>query len=450
MNIIKIKWNNHPILGDLLLDFTNTATNEPYQTIILAGENGTGKSTILEELSVFLNAGSFEHFEYISYVTDEGKILKAVPTSDGTTHETFFDLLDENEQLIKIREDRENNRVKLDANTSDLRYYGCVYSKARADYKTEKIQTTSTSSLDMEKHDIDSSDDFTSLKQLVVDVVNQDNNEYAETNKNLGSSPKSWDDFYPDSNLYRFKNSFDRFFDKLAYEKVTDLESEKTITFTKNGISIPVDELSTGEKQIVFRGIYLLRNSNILNGSAILIDEPELSMHPKWQQKILSYYKGLFTKNNELKAQMFFATHSDHVLKDALTDKTKNIVIALEELNGTIKARKIDSPSVLPSVTSAETNYLAFDIISNDYHIELYGWLQDKESQSSIKSCDDFIKAHHKFELAKHQKPSDFGRTNYETLPTYIRNSIHHPDSGNVFTEVELRASIELLIELCR
>ncbi|MFQ6371445.1 AAA family ATPase [Shewanella sp. YIC-542] len=451
MKIIEVKWKNHPVLGDLHLDFSNVSTHKPYSTIVFAGENGTGKSTILEEISNFLNLGSFEYFEYISYVTEvDNKLFKAVPTNDGTTHVNFFDLIDENEQRIKIREDRYNNRVKLDENTTDLRHYGCVYSKARADYKTQKISTTTTSSLDKEKYDVDGNDDFTSLKQLIVDVVNQDNNKYAEMNKTLGTSPKSWGEFYPESNLFRFKNSFDNFFEKLEYEKVTDIDSEKTITFLKNGISIPLDELSTGEKQIVFRGIYLLRNSNLLSGSAILVDEPELSMHPKWQQKILNYYKGLFTENDSLKVQMFFATHSDHVIKEALSDKVDNIVITLEEINGIIQVKKIDSPSVLPSVTSAETNYLAFDITSNDYHIELYGWLQDKESKNSVKSCDTYIRSHPCFDLSKHQKSSGFGSTTYETLPTYIRNAIHHPDSGNVFTEDELRISTELLIELCR
>lgn len=40
--------------------------------------------------------------------------------------------------------------------------------------------------------------------------------------------------------------------------------------------------------------------------------------------------------------------------------------------------------------------------------------------------------------------------TNYETLPTYVRNAIDHPDPAHRFTEQELRNSIELLIKLCR
>ena len=449
MKIRKVKWKDHPVLGDLLLDFINTASGQPFSTIIFAGENGTGKSTILEDLSSFLNLGSFERFEYIEYAVD-GNIYKAIPVSDGTTHPPFFDVTNPDGTTQRIRSDKNNNPNQVKENPLDLRHYGCVFSKARSDYKTKKITSTSISTLDTEKYDTDINDDFTSLKQLIVDVVNQDNADYMETNKLLGAAPKSWPDYYPTSKIYRFKNSFDTFFEGLAYEKVNDEDGEKTIKFTKNGKSIPIDKLSTGEKQIVFRGIFLLKNSGVLENAAVMIDEPELSMHPKWQEKILQYYMRLFTTDGGAqKAQLFFATHSDHVLKRALADQTNNLVIVLERDGENLKTKKIDSPSVLPSITSAETNFLAFDLISNDYHIELYGWLQDKESRSSVKSCDDFIIAQQQYNPAIHARPSNFGTTNYSSLPTYIRNAIHHPDSGNTFTDTELRTSIDLLIELC-
>jgi predicted ATP-binding protein involved in virulence len=449
MQIKRIKWKNHPILGGLLLDLVNTSSGSPYETIVLAGENGTGKTTILEEISSFLNAGPFSNYEYVEYVVND-KTYKAIPTTDGSTHPNFFDLQDADGNIANIRYDRNNNSHNLESNVTDLRYYGCVFSRARSDYKTNKITATSTSALDTKKHDIDTTDDFTSLKQLIVDVVNQDNSDYTENNKVLGSNPKTWADFYPTSKIFRFKNSFDNFFDGLIYERVVDEPGEKIINFTKNGASIPVDKLSTGEKQIVFRGVYLLKNSNVLEGAVIMIDEPELSMHPKWQKKILGYYKDLFKQSGTLKAQLFFATHSDHVLNTALCDQSENIVIVLEENGGTITTKKINSPSVLPSITSAETNYLAFDIISHDYHIELYSWLQDKTSNATIKSCDDFIKMSPHYDPVIHLRPSSFKNTTYNTLPTYVRNAIHHPDSGNTFTESDLRAAVSLLIKLCR
>lgn len=42
----------------------------------------------------------------------------------------------------------------------------------------------------------------------------------------------------------------------MKYEKVADKDGEKSILFSKNGKSIPIDKLSTGEKQVVFRGIF--------------------------------------------------------------------------------------------------------------------------------------------------------------------------------------------------
>ncbi len=450
MKMRKVKWKDHPVLGDLLLDFINAASGQPYETIIFAGENGTGKSTILEEISAILNLGSFAKFEYVEYSVN-GDIYKAIPTSDGTVHPNFFDVINPDGTTQRIRSDKHNNPDQLKDNPLDLRHYGCVFSKARSDYKTQKISHTSTSALDAEKYDTDINDDFTSLKQLIVDVVNQDNADYMETNKLLGPAPRAWPDYYPTSKIYRFKHSFDTFFEGLAFEKVHDEADEKTIKFTKYGKSIPIDKLSTGEKQIVFRGIFLLKNSGVLENAAVMIDEPELSMHPKWQEKILQYYRGLFTNDTGVQtAQLFFATHSDHVLKHALSDQIRTLVIVLERDGETITTKKIDSPSVLPSITSAETNFLAFDLSSNDYHIELYGWLQDKESRNSVKSCDDFIVAHQKYNFALHDKPSNFGTTNYRSLPTYIRNAIHHPDSGNTFDRLELRTSIDLLTQLCK
>ena len=79
--IREIKWKNHPILGNLTLDFTKT-DGTPYSTIVIAGENGTGKTTILETLSVFLSRGSIIPFEYIKYDAN-GTSFTIEPRPDG-------------------------------------------------------------------------------------------------------------------------------------------------------------------------------------------------------------------------------------------------------------------------------------------------------------------------------------------------------------------------------
>lgn len=446
--ITKLKWKDHPILGNLELDFTNSS-DVPYNTIILAGENGTGKTTILETISTFLNLGPIKPFEYIEYKI-ENKLFHIYPETEHDAELGFHQRQNINEGTeMYIHSNKNNSPDSINTDLLDIRHYGCIYSKARSGFNTAKVKTTTTQQLDQSKYDNDEKDDFTSIKQLLVDIDEQDNSSWmkkCKTNKNA-----SLEEFYLSSKTYRFKNAFNNFFDQLQFEEVdTTSPDEKKILFTKNNQNIVIDNLSTGEKQIVFRGAQLLRNVNNMDNSIILIDEPELSMHPRWQDKILTYYRNLFTKNGIQSSQLIIATHSEYVLRSALKDTDNVLIITLNEENGLINSNRISAPSVLPSITAAETNYLAFNIYSVDYHIELYGYLQAKINKTKIKECDDYILSQPEFNRSLHSKISSFKNTQYKTLCTYIRNAINHPDSGNSYTPEELKRSIELLIKLCQ
>ena len=197
-----------------------------------------------------------------------------------------------------------------------------------------------------------------------------------------------------------------------------------------------------------------------MKGSVVLIDEPEISLHPTWQLKIYDYYRNLFTETDTTQtSQIFFATHSQYVLRSALKNRARTLIVLLQHTGTNIEVKRITAPLVLPTVTSAELNYIAFDIVSNDYHIELYGYLQNKIALSygipecSVKACDMYIAKQPDYETTKHYKPSfhttAHRKITYDTLPTYIRNAIDHPDPTRTFTQQELRNSIELLIKLC-
>lgn len=94
-------------------------------------------------------------------------------------------------------------------------------------------------------------------------------------------------------------------------------------------------------------------------------------------------------------------------------------------------------------------------MLSVDYHIELYGYLQSKNGDLFVKDCDEYIANSPLFDSTLHSKISSFTNrkgsvTTYQTLPTYIRNLIDHPDTSKSYTEEEFKNSIELLIELCK
>ena len=59
-----------------------------------------------------------------------------------------------------------------------------------------------------------------------------------------------------------------------------------------------------------------------------MIDEPELSLHPKWQQRIVDVYRKI-GKNN----QIIIATHSPHILGSV---KKKNIMLLDKNDDGEI------------------------------------------------------------------------------------------------------------------
>lgn len=446
--ITEVKWLNHPILGELFLDFKKT-DGTPYNTIVLAGENGTGKTTILETLCTFLNGGSFEPFNYIRYIANNDDILIKTREEKNLV-KLGFHIRHNNTtgSTEKVNSNINNRFESIKEDKFDLRHYGCVYSKARSGFNTKKVTSITTQQLDNEIYVDDSKDDFTAIKQLLVDIDAQDNSDWMQIS--LSKIGKTIDEFQKKSKLFRFKNAFNTFFEELQFDKIDTHDSEeKKIVFNKNGRTIDIDSLSTGEKQIVFRGTHLLKNSRSINGGVVLIDEPELSMHPKWQEKILPFYQSLFTLDDKQTSQIIIATHSEYVIKEALNHADDILVIVLKNNNGIINHNNIITPSHLPTITSAEVNYLAFGILSNDYHIELYSHLQQREHKKTIKEVDDYIKSHPAYCETLHKKTSTNPQgTKYETLPTYIRNAIDHPDSGNTFGLKELETSILLLLNM--
>ena len=127
----------------------------------------------------------------------------------------------------------------------------------------------------------------------------------------------------------------------------------------------------------------------------------------------------------------------------------------LRQFPSVISQKRITSPSVLPTITAAEINYLAFNIASTDYHIELYGNLKHKLGDANAIDTNTYITSHNLYNASIYRRPSSFTNrnghvTNYKTLSTYIRNAIDHPDPINrSYTFSELQSSIELLIAIC-
>ncbi len=89
----------------------------------------------------------------------------------------------------------------------------------------------------------------------------------------------------------------------------------------KNGQVFSIDSTSTGEKTLLSKILYLYINKT--KGRLILIDEPELSLHPSWQNRIFKLYENFAIKNS---CQIIIATHSPHIIGSAKNEYIRLLV----------------------------------------------------------------------------------------------------------------------------
>ena len=88
----------------------------------------------------------------------------------------------------------------------------------------------------------------------------------------------------------------------------------------KTGKEFDITGLSSGEKQLFLRIISLKMLE--INNPVILVDEPEISLHPSWQQRIIRVYENI-GKNN----QVIVATHSPHVVSSVPNENIRILLV---------------------------------------------------------------------------------------------------------------------------
>lgn len=89
-----------------------------------------------------------------------------------------------------------------------------------------------------------------------------------------------------------------------------DLLSYPEIQLEKNKSQFAVNDSSSGEQNILFSLLNLF--SEVEDGSLILIDEPEVSLHPNWQMKYIGILEQIFRIFRNL--HFIIATHSQFLI----------------------------------------------------------------------------------------------------------------------------------------
>ncbi|MEE9727694.1 AAA family ATPase [Listeria seeligeri] len=243
-----------------------------------------------------------------------------------------------------------------------------------------------------------------------------------------------------------------------------------SILLEENGIKTQVSEKGTGMQRAlalsliqVYSRIDKKIDTAVSKPIIFFIDEPETFLHPHAQDKLLSSLERI-SENS----QIFITTHSPYLLKKFNKDTHKIKVFSRRE--GEARVRDGEELNLFPfSPSWGEINYYAFNIVSEEFHNELFGFLHSKISKKNkcyengnktvskrITSFDGWLEE--QTGVTKTDDKHINKHNNYidKTMPVYIRNYIDHPgedlDEGINKREKpktsEIKMSIDFMVKL--
>lgn len=375
--IRRIKFINHPVLKDLEINFCK-ADGKAADTILLAGENGTGKSTIIDCLykivsgiegcTVDLELENENNIVTLKYRFEYNSILK--------------------NRIIKVY-DNFGFSALFTKNSTELsaKYpMSGIFSDVDINFDGQEIATVTTMSLDSTDVSRRSSSDLpTQVKQLLVDIQDLDDAALSSAYREAKQKGESVEKLSYDERMSRFTNAFNYMFEDLTYDRIENVGNHKQVFFKKNGVDISIDNLSSGEKQVVYRGCFLLKDVNATKGAFVFIDEPEISLHPKWQMKIMDYYKGIFSDEyGNQTSQIFAVTHSPFIIHNEHRKNDKVIVLSRND-KGEIQIKDKQEYFKCNSIEVVQDAFLIKDFLTQTPTVYLEGRTDEKYFSKALE-----------------------------------------------------------------
>lgn len=442
------------------------------------GENNTGKTSVIEAIN-YLLSGSKKGKEYKNISSAPEEYIAVEATISGNfsgidkkyqdyiidSGDTHYIKLRRSDEEKEIEQSSKKTKVKL--NESKI----LCWSEERQQFENPSGKDTTFN---------------------VVDVVSVYANDHVDnvvsfdSTKILGKLIKSRvGDFFETPEYLKFKKHHDDIFNTGENSLKTQLSSlsneisdilkeqwgevelnfefdvvddashlKKGSVLVKEGsVEHGLEDKGSGlQRSIMLSMIQVLSKINIKTESNIIlcIDEPELNLHPKAQEKLAEALSRL--SNN---IQVIISTHSPYVLKSFKKHSDTVYVFANSQF---VRSEKLEKLSVLPfGPTLSEIQYFAYNLTPNDLHNELYGYLESEGKIGSFSTSKKWLDSRKLLERAEDLAVSveDVGERDRELLKrdvsiqTYIRHSIHHPENeyNKLYTEEEIEKSISEMID---
>ena len=383
MKIKKLVVKNYKVFDHLELDFTDK-NGEVLDTIVLAGLNGSGKTTVLELLidiikGIVPNGSNINTKIYLEILLTN-RYYRADDIERHKSVLRFPDSIFNNEEFISIKPYSNDYYVlKFDFDIQKdgmpdngthpyfTRLFGIINNLRMGNNKIFKTHTIYFYSKDKSKK---------SNSSQIIETTFITNNQKVRTSildiitQRVFRHP----DTAPRQIFTEQVNELNKIFKNLDVKSKLIQVNEKDLIFESvNSQKIGFDDLSSGEKMLYFIGFTL--NQYNPYGMLIMVDEPEDSLHPKWQQQIVRFFNNVGSDN-----QVILATHSPQIIASVHPESL--FVLAINDETHRVEA-----------INMADEHKHSFGVDPNRILSEIMGTpIRDYEMQLKINALSDKIK----------------------------------------------------------
>jgi len=196
---------------------------------------------------------------------------------------------------------------------------------------------------------------------------------------------------------------------------------------------IPINKRGSGVKRLILLNFFRaeaerrrIENSTI--SIIYAIEEPETSQHPYHQTQLIEAFKSLSVVEH---TQIILTTHSPAIVKLLSFDNLRLIQNNPQKEIVNVEANNLPYPSL------NEVNFLAFNEVNDEYHNELYGFIESEGKLADYRNGKSRM-------LYVRLKSGGDEISEQKILSEYIRHQIHHPENvrNSRFTKEQLHQSI--------
>ena len=313
-------------LPPITLDFTDPVSGQARARTVIAGSNGSGKTTILETIGQLLAFANFQKLNWIALEQATVKLLVVgLPPDEDTPLRIEIDAATPSIQIKPAFPDKASlekiqgrgiesfgfaERIPKQIQFAEQAmgdYPSCIYfpSENRQLQRKKAGQVVAEPTPYQWVYRFADSQQWPgSLESFLVAMYFRDlislNEDHHHTNGHNGKVHNSGE-------FKQFTTIINRFLSNKQIIGV-DRQTFRIQVQGANGQPYGIDQLSSGEKQILLLLGEIQRR--IRRGSIVLIDEPELHLHPRWQRQLV---QALTDFSATYDAQLIMTTHSEEI-----------------------------------------------------------------------------------------------------------------------------------------